>query len=220
MKVTPTQNLLLEVLAARYRLGENLWTFESRHAHQLEKLADLELVDVLSGVTEGTIRAMLTEKGREEVLSDNYTPPQQQGKEEFAVQSRSRAGGPWDQLDTGLNSKHSRPYTREEAEEEVRTGEYLMAGYSRLVHRVVPDWEPVSPPILSPRSTPERRFAKTSYGDLLTVGMTVDRIDHFKTNGRIVVISTVRRPTVLVRWPGLEDEWIEADMLTPHASYS
>lgn len=230
MKVTPTQNLLLEVLAARYRLGEHLWTFEARHAHQLEKLADLELVDVLSGVSEGTVRAMLTEKGREEVLSDSYTPPQRHEKEEFAVESRSHAGGPWDRIDTGQHgsSRHGRPYTRAEAEAEVRTAmKNLGWDTVRLVHRVVSDWvtiAPVTTPLApdffegplgtrteSSHAKPERPVPR-----LLTVGMLVDRIGHYKTNGRIVVVSDVRRPPILVRWPGLEDEWIEADMLAPH----
>lgn len=72
---SPTQDLALEVLAARVRLGEEIWTFEARHKRTLEQLANKGLVNVLHGIVQGTVRASLTEAGRAEVLSADYVPP-------------------------------------------------------------------------------------------------------------------------------------------------
>jgi hypothetical protein len=71
----PTQYLILDVLAARWRTGETLWTFPSRLRPAVRALAELGLVHEMHGITEGTIRARLTEVGRNTVLDDNYTPP-------------------------------------------------------------------------------------------------------------------------------------------------
>lgn len=65
----------MEVLAARYRLGEHLWTFPSRHKKALRSLASKGLVETLSGVTENTVQAILTERGKSSWLSDTYVPP-------------------------------------------------------------------------------------------------------------------------------------------------
>lgn len=59
------------------------------------------------------------------------------------------------------------------------------------------------------------RSVKTSYGDVLEVGTRVNRIDNYKGEGKVMAINTSHRPPILVRWPNLEDVWIEADMLTP-----
>jgi hypothetical protein len=75
MKLTPTQDLLLGVLAARYRCGELLWTFESRHKKTIRELAQLGLVMEASGVTENTVRAALTDAGRAIYLIDTYEIP-------------------------------------------------------------------------------------------------------------------------------------------------
>lgn len=58
---TPTESLILEVLVARYRLGDTLWTFDSRNAPALRKLEEKKLVHLVSGVTENTIRAWLSD---------------------------------------------------------------------------------------------------------------------------------------------------------------
>lgn len=76
-KFTPTQELVLEVLAARTRLGESWWTFSSRPAivaaaRWLEREC---LIVMMGGQVERTFRAYLTAEGKKEVLDDNYTPP-------------------------------------------------------------------------------------------------------------------------------------------------
>lgn len=73
--LTPTEDLCLEVLAARYRLGENHWTFDSRHKPALLKLHSRGLVTVMHGVMENTCRASLTEEGKAEYVDGKYEPP-------------------------------------------------------------------------------------------------------------------------------------------------
>lgn len=73
--LTPTEDLLLEVLAARYRLGETMWTFDKRHKTALEKLQARGLVSVMHGIVENTCRASLTEEGKAEHLSPTYKAP-------------------------------------------------------------------------------------------------------------------------------------------------
>jgi hypothetical protein len=75
-RLPPMQYLILEVLAARWRLGERLWTFPAaRISYHLGQLEQLGLVGWKSGVDQGTVRAWLTEKGRAAALSDTYEPP-------------------------------------------------------------------------------------------------------------------------------------------------
>lgn len=71
----PTEELVLEVLAARHRLGEQLWTFKTGCGTALRSLQDKGLVEVFHSIVEGTVRARLTDDGRKLVLSGDYTPP-------------------------------------------------------------------------------------------------------------------------------------------------
>jgi hypothetical protein len=75
----PTQYLILDVLAARWRTGEHLWTFPTmpgivRAAHDLGRLG---LVGVKSGVEPKTILVWLTDTSQSAVLSGDYVPPLQ-----------------------------------------------------------------------------------------------------------------------------------------------
>lgn len=72
---TPTESLVMEVLAARHRLGEHLWTFDARQKRAIESLADKGLVNVMHGTVERSVRASLTDKGIGEYLSERYVPP-------------------------------------------------------------------------------------------------------------------------------------------------
>jgi hypothetical protein len=72
---TPTEELILEVLVARTRLGEGLWTFEGRNAVALSSLEEKGYIRTMHGVTENTIRAVLTKMATAEFLSPNYRPP-------------------------------------------------------------------------------------------------------------------------------------------------
>ncbi|HUX69086.1 MAG TPA: hypothetical protein VMV41_01095 [Cellulomonadaceae bacterium] len=65
----------MDTLAARYRTGENQWTFTSRVTPALRALEDVGYVGLMGGVTANTIRASLTEAGRLEWLSASWVPP-------------------------------------------------------------------------------------------------------------------------------------------------
>jgi hypothetical protein len=71
----PTQYLILEVLAARWRLGHQAWTFPARVNRYLDALAGLGLVGWKHGIVERSALAWLTEAGRAVALSDRYEPP-------------------------------------------------------------------------------------------------------------------------------------------------
>lgn len=71
----PTQYLILEILAARYRLGEELWTFPARLAAPLRDLQAAGLVSVMHGITERSLRASLTDAGRVSALGEGYVTP-------------------------------------------------------------------------------------------------------------------------------------------------
>lgn len=72
--MTPTQDLILQVLAARHRAGDDLFTFDSRTKGQAEALEQMGLIHVLSGVVPKTYRASLTWAGRFSTLMPGYQP--------------------------------------------------------------------------------------------------------------------------------------------------
>jgi hypothetical protein len=74
-QLPPTQYLILEVLAARYRCGETLWTFESRFRWHLLALESGGLIHLMHGVEARTVRAGLTEAGKAASLSLSYNLP-------------------------------------------------------------------------------------------------------------------------------------------------
>jgi DNA-binding MarR family transcriptional regulator len=74
-KLPPTQYLVLEVLGARYRLGETMWTFPTSCTKAVAELEKLGLVTSMHGVTEHTFRVSLTEIAIGAMLSGTYLPP-------------------------------------------------------------------------------------------------------------------------------------------------
>lgn len=74
-RLPSAQYLILEVLAARTRLGENVWTFPARLRPVLDQLAAKGHVGWKGGVVAGTCRAWLTAAGRASVLDDGYVSP-------------------------------------------------------------------------------------------------------------------------------------------------
>lgn len=79
-ELPPTQYLILEVLAARYRTGEVAWTFPARFRSHVEQLADIGLIGWKSGVVPRTVLAWLTEVGRKSATSDTYVAPNERGE--------------------------------------------------------------------------------------------------------------------------------------------
>jgi hypothetical protein len=71
----PTEYLVMDVLAARARLGEPYWTFPSRMRPTMRALADRGLLWWQRGSTPLTIWAFLTPEGRTAVLYDGYKSP-------------------------------------------------------------------------------------------------------------------------------------------------
>ncbi len=74
-KLPPVQYLVLEVLAARHRTGEQLWPFPSRVRPALVALKQLGLIETMHGNVPHTLRARLTEPGLRAVISPTYVPP-------------------------------------------------------------------------------------------------------------------------------------------------
>lgn len=76
-ELTPTQELVMEVLAARHRTGEHMWTFSSKPAitRAARELEELGLVWTKSGQVEHTFQAGLTREGKRESLDSSYTTP-------------------------------------------------------------------------------------------------------------------------------------------------
>jgi hypothetical protein len=71
----PTQYLVMEVLAARARTGDDLWPFPTSVKWALLALADAGLITVMHGNVPGSLRARLTEAGRKHSLKPDYAPP-------------------------------------------------------------------------------------------------------------------------------------------------
>ncbi|NKS29297.1 MarR family transcriptional regulator [Rhodococcus hoagii] len=75
--MTPTEELLLELLIARTRLGHHWWTFSSNAASRkaANALAYKGLVVVMHGIVESSFRAHLTDEARQRFMDNDYTPP-------------------------------------------------------------------------------------------------------------------------------------------------
>jgi hypothetical protein len=71
----PAQYLVMEVLAARARTGDDLWPFPSNLSTALRSLEDAGLVTVMHGSVPRSLRARLTEAGRIHSLEPGYVPP-------------------------------------------------------------------------------------------------------------------------------------------------
>lgn len=70
---TPTEELILDLLQARIRLGENIWNFDSRLKPSIEKLQAKGLVNYKSGNVENTILAWPTDEGKILLFDGNFT---------------------------------------------------------------------------------------------------------------------------------------------------
>lgn len=69
---TPVEDLILDTLAARFRLGEMAWTFDARLTPTLEALAARGLVDVVGVPVGSAVRARLTVAGRAATMDETY----------------------------------------------------------------------------------------------------------------------------------------------------
>ena len=78
-QVTPTEYLTMEVLAARHRLGESVWTFPGNGTGALYRLSVKGLVGYKSGGVEKTVLAWLTDEGIKAWKLDQPYPPESVG---------------------------------------------------------------------------------------------------------------------------------------------
>ena len=74
-ELPPTQYLVLEVLAARYRLGEKTWSFPTSLERALMALQSAGLVDTFGSTRPKTLRARLTDKGIAASMDMTYSTP-------------------------------------------------------------------------------------------------------------------------------------------------
>lgn len=72
---TPTQELIIELLIARTRLGENVWTFSNRFTKTVEQLTERGYVEWKSASVYGYILVWFTEESKEVFLSFPYQAP-------------------------------------------------------------------------------------------------------------------------------------------------
>ena len=71
----PTEYLILEVLAARVRLGERMWTFPAKVKPALDSLQARGLIWTRSAPTPKDYQAYLTDAGKLEAFGEDYSPP-------------------------------------------------------------------------------------------------------------------------------------------------
>lgn len=72
---TPTEDLILEVLAARLRLGETRWPFDTKHGKAIKSLSKNGLVSFDHGNVESTYNVWLTPDGKSATVSPTYEAP-------------------------------------------------------------------------------------------------------------------------------------------------
>lgn len=80
--LTPTEELIMEVLAARTRTGETLWTFTSRPAvvASAKRLQDRGWLWMKNGVVEHSFQAGLTDEGKAACLDPGYLTPNERNE--------------------------------------------------------------------------------------------------------------------------------------------
>jgi hypothetical protein len=74
-ELTPTEYLIMEVLLARWRLGEGMWTFPSALRASVRRLESRGLVSWKSGIVEKTVLVWLCEAGLSAWWSTSYEAP-------------------------------------------------------------------------------------------------------------------------------------------------
>lgn len=91
-KLPPVWQLVLELLAARARCGEEVWTISKRAARSavLEAIETTTgLIGWKAGIVEGTNIAWLTDEGRRVMLSANYRPPALSSLDELRAENEA-----------------------------------------------------------------------------------------------------------------------------------
>jgi hypothetical protein len=74
-QVTPTQDLILSVLAQGYRLGDTLIDFDNAFKRSAAGLVEQGLISTMHGSMQGTFRASLNDDGIGFQMSPKVIPP-------------------------------------------------------------------------------------------------------------------------------------------------
>lgn len=80
----PLQYAILELVAARYRLGEHAWSVDTKCRRAVDALRQAGLVTVRDAPVERTLMVGLTEAGRDATLSPTYRGPVQDAEDRGA----------------------------------------------------------------------------------------------------------------------------------------
>jgi len=126
---TPTQDLILEVLIARHRLGEKVWTFDRRFKNAVETMP--EVGGWKWGVVGGTILVWLSD----EFIKDYFTnsiyvaPASPEGTYEYGLD----LGGSY------FSSTENFPNMT--GEERARAVSQISNGRLRVVKRLIGSWQ-------------------------------------------------------------------------------
>ncbi len=74
--ITAAQEIVLEVVVARTRLGEPFWPVSTQLSRSYRALRDKGYVEIIDGNVEGTDRLRLTPKARKELIDNSsYRSP-------------------------------------------------------------------------------------------------------------------------------------------------
>lgn len=87
----PRQDLILDVLAARYRTGEPFWNVDDRFARPVAALEEDGLVERMGDEGNHRTRLRLTAAGRDRILGSGYVSPLEQARK-AAARDRDRYG--------------------------------------------------------------------------------------------------------------------------------
>lgn len=77
------EQLIIETLTARVRLGEHMWTFTRRVQRQLRHLERLGWIGWKHGIVQWTCLVWFTAAGRSAAMDNGYIPPS--AREQFSV---------------------------------------------------------------------------------------------------------------------------------------
>lgn len=73
--LTEAEELFVELLIARHRLGETMWNFSMRELTVARRLRKKGYIETKAGITEGNFRAWLTDEAKDVLLAFPYVPP-------------------------------------------------------------------------------------------------------------------------------------------------
>ena len=158
INVTPTEDLVMEVLAARVRGGESCWTFENTHLRALRALQAKGLLHFDSAPTPKARRAYLTDLGRETYLFSGYTEPVTHLREQLVEQEA--------RIETAAATRRvvAERISRTEAEMSISAQAALIRPPDRVGRRYFlrPRLASIPAPIARPRPTPSPMLSRAT----------------------------------------------------------